>query len=156
MKFLVDAMLGKLARLLRIFGYDAVYAEEVEKSAPDMKLLEFAIEDERLILTRDLPFHKKAQDHSIYLDGMDAYENLLTLEKKLKLKLDFSLNNARCSVCNSLLEKIQNKNLLINEIKSDTFQNHDDFYRCLNPNCNKIYWKGSHIDKIEAKLKKKA
>ncbi|MFX1276878.1 MAG: DUF5615 family PIN-like protein [Promethearchaeota archaeon] len=156
MKFLVDAMLGKLARLLRIFGYDTVYAEEVEKSAPDLKLLDYSIKNNRIIITRDLPFHKKAKDHSIYLDGTDAYENLLKLEKELNLKLDFSMNNARCSKCNSLLEKVKDKKSIINQIESDTFQNYEYFYMCLNPKCKKIYWKGSHIDKIFNKLKKKA
>ncbi len=156
MKFLVDSMLGKLARLLRIFGYDSVYAEEVEKSAPDSKLLEYAIKNDRIIITRDLPFHKKAGDQTIYLEGLDAYENLLKLEKELNLKLEFSMNKARCSMCNSFLEKIEDKSSIENEIESDTFHNYDEFYRCTNPICNKIYWKGSHIDKIINKLKKKA
>ena len=156
MKFLVDSMLGKLARLLRIFGYDTVYAEEVEKSAPDSRLLEYAIENDRIIITRDLPFHKKAQAQSYYLNGLDAYENLLKLEKELKLNLDFSINKARCSVCNSMLKKINDKNSIVNEIESETFHNYDDFYKCTNPKCNKIYWKGSHIEKIISKLKKKA
>jgi len=156
MKFLVDSMLGKLARLLRIFGYDTVYAEEVEKSAPDSKLLDYAIENDRIIITRDLPFHKKARDRSFYVDNLDAYENLLKLEKELNLKLDFSMENARCSVCNSILEEIEDKKSLTNEIESETFHNYDHFYTCLNPKCNKIYWRGSHIDKIINKLKKKA
>ena len=154
MKFLVDSMLGKLARLLRIFGYDTVYAEEVEKSAPDSRLLQYSIENDRIIITRDLTFHKKAKDYSIYLNGDDAYENLLLLGKKLNLNFDFSIKNARCSICNSKLKKVKDKKAIINFIESNTFNNYEDFYMCLNPECKKIYWKGSHIDKIIKKLKK--
>ncbi len=156
MKFLVNSMLGKLARLLRIFGYDTVYAEEVEKSAPDSRLLEYAIENDRIIITRDLPFHKRAKDRTIYVEGFDAYENLLKLEKKLGLTLTFSLNKARCSTCNSVLKKIDDKTTIVNDINPNTFQDHDEFYQCLNTRCNKIYWEGTHIEKIVKKLNEKA
>ena len=61
MKFLVDAMLGKLVHFLRIFGYDTVYADELETyfnmtPVSDEKLLEYAEKENRIIITKDLPF----------------------------------------------------------------------------------------------------
>jgi len=153
MKFLTDSMFGKLTRLLRIFGHDTVYSEEVMKSAPDLELLKHAIKHDRIVLTRDKPFHEKAKNNSIYLEKLDAYDNLLHLQKKIDLELDFSIKNARCSACNSSLERVEDKNSIRDKIKQDTFNSYQDFYRCLNPKCDKIYWRGSHIDKIISKLK---
>jgi len=156
MKFLTDSMFGKLTRLLRVFGYDTVYAEEIMKSAPDSELLKHAIEQNRIILTRDKIFSEIAKNNSIYLEKIDAYDNLLQLHRNLNLELDFSIKSARCSACNSSLEKVEDKNSIRDKIMEETFNSFQDFYRCSNPICNKIYWKGSHIEKIINKLKKKA
>jgi len=156
MKFLTDSMLGKLTRLLRIFGQDTVYAEEIMKSAPDSELLKHAIENDRIILTRDKPFSEIAKQNSIYLEDIDAYVNLLWLQKEINLTLDFSIKNARCSTCNSPLNKIENKESIKDQIMEETFNSFQEFYSCSNPKCNKIYWRGTHIEKIINTLKKKA
>lgn len=156
MKFLTDSMFGKLTRLLRIFGHDTVYAEEIMISAPDSELLKHAIENDRIILTRDRPFSEIAKQNSIYLEDIDAYVNLLWLQREIDLTLDFSIKTARCSACNSNLEKVVDKESIKDKIIVETFNNFQDFYMCLNPNCNKIYWRGSHIEKIISNLKKKA
>jgi uncharacterized protein with PIN domain len=149
-------MFGKLTRLLRIFGYDTIYAEEVMKSAPDSQLLKYAIENDRIILTRDKPFSEIAKKNSIYLQDIDAYANLLWLQREIELILDFSIKNARCSACNSNLKKVEDNESIKNQIMQETFNSFQDFFKCLNQNCNKIYWRGSHIEKIINKLKKKA
>ena len=63
-KFLTDSMFGRLTRLLRIFGYDTVYANDLEdhfKVSPvsDDLLLKYALEHDRIVITRDYPFFKK-------------------------------------------------------------------------------------------------
>ena len=78
MKFLVDAMLGKLARFLRIFGYDTIYANDLISyynidPVPDEKLLEYALENERLIITKDFPFFSKIRGRGILLEGEGAW-----------------------------------------------------------------------------------
>ncbi len=156
MKFLTDSMFGKLTRFLRIFGHDTVYAEEIMVSAPDSELLKYALENDRIILTRDKPFSKIAKLNSIYLEDIDAYENLLRLQKEINLTLNFSIKNARCSTCNSTLNKVEDKESIKDQIMEETFNSFQDFYKCSNPKCNKIYWRGSHIEKIINKLKKKA
>ena len=156
MKFLTDSMFGKLTRLLRIFGHDTVYAEEIMESAPDSELLKYAIDNDRIILTRDKPFSELAEQNSIFLEDIDAYVNLLWLQREIDLTLDFSIQNARCSTCNSALDKIKDKASIKDQIMEETFNSFQDFYMCSNPKCNKIYWRGSHIEKIINKLKKKA
>ena len=96
MKFLADAMLGKLARFLRIFGYDTVYANDLEEyfsicPVPDNKLLEYAIEDDRIIITRDFPFYKKAKERCVYLEGEGVYNYLNQLQLKMNLIYNFNI-----------------------------------------------------------------
>ena len=154
MKFLTDAMFGKLTHLLRILGYDTIYAEDIEKSAPDDLLLEYAKKNDRLIITRDLPFHNRAKDYTFYVKEEDPYVVLSILRENYHLTFDVNIDNSRCSVCNSLLEEIDDKTKVLDKVKSDTYTHHNNFYQCLNSQCNKIYWKGTHIKDIVEKLKK--
>jgi len=158
MKFLADAMLGKLARFLRIFGYDVVYANDLEdhfqiSPVPDDKLLEYAKENERIILTKDLPFHKIARDISIFLEGEGTYYYLNQLKNEYNLEYNVIMENTRCSVCNSPLKCVKDKNLIKDYVKPETYKYFDEFYQCINPKCEKVYWKGTHIKDILKRLK---
>ena len=159
MKFLTDAMCGRLTRVLRIFSYDTIYANDLIdlfniNPVPDDKLLKFALKEDRIIITKDYIFHRKARDNSIYLEGEGVYNYLNQLKAKLGLIYDFNIQEARCSVCNSNLKKID-KELIKEEVKAETFKYHDNFFRCENLKCGKLYWKGSHIDNIMNKLEKR-
>lgn len=155
MKFLTDAMLGRLTRLLRIFGYDTIYAEDIEHSAPDDLLLEYAIKHERIVITKDYPFFRKAGDErAFFLGGKGVYNYLSQLKKEFDLNFNFHMRDARCSVCNSPLTKVTHKESIKGHVKEGTFEHYEEFYRCLNPDCGKIYWRGSHIDDIIEKINK--
>lgn len=158
MKFLVDAMLGKLVRFLRIFGYDTVYADDLEKyygmsPVSDEKLKEYAEKENRIIITKDLPFYNKTRANSIYLKGEGVYNYLNQLKYKLNLNYQFQIDHARCSLCNSALERVQKKSDIKEEVLAQTYNNYDEFYRCSNLDCRKIYWNGPHIDDILNKIK---
>ena len=67
MKFLTDAMLGKLTRFLRIFGYDTIYANDLigyycENPVQDKNLKEYALLSNRLVITKDLPFYNETRE----------------------------------------------------------------------------------------------
>jgi len=156
-KFLVDAMLGKLSRFLRIFGYDTVYANDLEDDfdetpISDDKLLEYAQQHNRIIITRDFPFHHKAPN-SIYLEGRGIYNYLKQLKKKLGLKYNFNIQNARCSSCNSEIEKITSERAE-KYVEPKVLTHIKEFYQCKNPKCRKVFWKGTHIEDISKKLSK--
>ena len=160
MKFLVDSMCGRLARFLRIFGYDTVYANDLEEyfsisPVPDNKLLEYAIEDDRIIITRDFPFYKKAKERCVYLEGEGVYNYLKQLQLKLNLAYNFIMEQARCSVCNSHLDKVIDKSSIRDDVQDETYKHYDDFHRCKNSNCRKVFWRGTHIEDIIKKLKEK-
>ncbi|MFW9937676.1 MAG: DUF5615 family PIN-like protein [Candidatus Thorarchaeota archaeon] len=158
-KFLVDAMLGKLARFLRIFGYDTVYANDLEdifhlSPLPDEKLRDYARENNCIILTKDYEFFRTLKDKCIYLEGVGVYNYLRQLRYKLNLNYSFKMENARCSICNSRLERVKDKKSLANEVLNETYRNYDEFYQCTNSKCKKVFWKGTHIIDIVQKLKK--
>ncbi|MFW9999807.1 MAG: DUF5615 family PIN-like protein [Candidatus Hermodarchaeota archaeon] len=157
MKFLVDAMLGKLSRFLRIFGFDTIYANDLIgyfniDPVPDEKLIDYAKRNRRIIVTKDYVLYKHYEDKSIFLSGEGIYNYLKQLNKKLGLNFKFNLKQARCSMCNSQLERVQNKNSIKMYVLEETYNNYTEFYQCSNLQCKKVYWQGSHIEDIEYKL----
>lgn len=157
MKFLVDSMLGKLARFLRIFGYDTIYSNDLTDRimidpVPDEKLIYFAKKNDRFIITKDLMLHKSFIERSLYLQGEGIYHYLNQLKRKLNLNFEFSFECARCSICNSILLKVQDKTEIEDFVLPDSFNNYSEFYRCTNLICKKVFWKGTHIEDIEKKL----
>jgi len=157
MKFLVDAMLGKLARFLRIFGYDTVYANDLIEHynldpVPDIKLKEYAQLTNRIVITKDLPFYKKIIDNGIFLEGEGIYSYLNQLKQKVNLQLIFNFQNTRCSTCNSTLQEVANKITVKEHVKHETFLNYNEFFQCVNPACKKVFWNGPHIADINRKI----
>ena len=157
MKFLVDAMLGKLARFLRIFGYDTVYANDLIgyyniNPVPDNKLKQYAQSTNRIVITKDLPFYKEIMERAIFLEGEGIYSYLDQIKQKLNLQLLFNIEKARCSTCNSPLKEVDNKLLIKKLVKPQTILNYNEFFQCINPSCKKVFWNGPHIADINKKL----
>ncbi len=157
MKFLVDAMLGKLTRFLRIFGYDTIYANELIDyfkidPVPDEKLVDFANKNNRIIITKDYPLYNQNKDNVIFLSGEGIYNYLHYLNKEIGLNFKFNIKKARCSVCNSPLKRVVSKSSIKDYVLQDTYNNYNEFYQCSNLQCKKVYWQGSHIEDIEEKL----
>ena len=159
MKFLADSMLGKLARFLRIFGFDTIYANDLidhfkMDPVPDEKLIEYANKDDRIIITKDYPLYKNYKEKSVYLRGKGIYNYLHQLNKTFGLNFKFNITQARCSICNSYLNKVPSKNSIKDLVLKDTYNNYNEFYQCSNLQCKKVYWQGSHIEDIEDRLDK--
>ena len=158
MKFLTDAMLGKLTRFLRIFGYDTIYANELidfyfANPVPDKNLKEYALLRNRIVLTKDLPFYNEIKETAILLKGKGIYNYLNQLKRSLNLVYDFNIEKARCSVCNSMLKRISDKNSIKEYVKHETFKNYDEFFKCNNLACQKVFWNGPHIADIIKSLR---
>ena len=139
MKFAADTMLGRLARWMRLLGFDVLYPE----TADDKELLKFA--GERIILTRDKDLGKKK--NVLLIKSVSVDEQLKQVMNELNLKISNPLS--RCSVCNQTLVEA-NKKSVENLVPERIYTNHNTFWRC--PDCNRIYWKGSHYDKIIRKV----
>ncbi len=139
MKFLVDQMLGKLAKYLRFMGYDTFYTNE---PVSDRELIEIAKKENRIILTRDKVIAQNVPG-SVYLKGSSLKEQFLELNQNIKITKIAILS--RCSVCNSVLEKVD-KEAVKNLVPEYIYLHNTEFYVC--NNCKKVYWYGSHTKKI--------
>ncbi|MGI0083002.1 MAG: Mut7-C RNAse domain-containing protein [Nitrosopumilaceae archaeon] len=144
--FVVDAMLGNLAKKLRILGYDSTYFSSIE----DQKLVVIAKNEKRIILTKDEHLAKDAQKQgvvAILIRGNDEFEQIAQINAKIKLgKFTIDTINARCIACNGKLHPIE-KYRLINKIPDGVLEREKKFWMC--DGCKKIYWEGTHFEKLQ-------
>ena len=149
--FLVDAMLGKLAKKLRILGFDTVYSSDKE----DNELIQIAKNEKRILITKDVQLAKKCtknQVETIELTGLDEIEQFVQINDKVNLgKLLVKGSVSRCTLCNGVLEIIEKK-YVQNSIPDGVLENSEEFWKC--KNCKKIYWEGSHITNLQKFLEK--
>lgn len=143
MKFLCDEMLLRLGRWLRAAGYDT---EIAEPGATDRSLMKKAVEEGRLMLSKDkkLREFKGAHGRLVLLQGSKMDECAEELTKKLGvdwLRKPFS----RCLLCNAPLVPGGGKNW---EVVPPNMRG--KAYHC--PRCEKPYWEGAHVWRMRAKL----
>ncbi len=144
-RFIVDTMLGRLARWLRILGYDTVYHRRLE----DWKILKIASEENRIIITRDTGLHRRALNKglkSILLEPDDMAERLALIAYLTGIRLYIDLDRTRCPICNTPLLRVSKKDVK-DKVPRKVYELHDDFWIC--PRCGKVYWMGSHWRMIE-------
>ncbi len=154
-EFAIDAMLGNLARKLRILGFDAKYFSSIEDDA----LIRLGKEENRVIVTKDEALTKSAEKtglKTILIKGNDEIDQIIQITSKLGLS-NFVMNtdSSRCVNCNGILESVE-KSRLVNMIPTGVFDRQDQFWMCTD--CKKIYWEGTHFIKLQefvAKLNKR-
>ena len=143
-KFIADAMLGSLARKMRIFGFDTLYFV----GGGDAELEDLARVGKRVILTSDRPLFKHAQGRGLrvfLVEGKTDRARLLSVQKQTGLGIALGMGKgreSRCAVCNSELEVIEKRDDAANAIPPKVIGRHRLFYRC--PSCSRLYWRGKH------------
>jgi hypothetical protein len=150
MRFLLDGMLGKLTRWLRMLGYDASY----QNDSSDSYLLSTAKSGSLILLTADEELYRTAMFRGIQsflVRGKTEPERLAELAERYKLRLEIDTSKSRCPSCGSTIKETE-KESLRNLVPAATFKVYKTFWVCTNPNCAKIYWQGSHWKKIEQTL----
>ena len=142
--FFVDAMLGNIARKLRLLGYDSEYFSDID----DKKLIDSA--KERIIISKDTGLIKNAQKlgiRSVHITKEDEVEQFFEILDAVNLKrIQINGNTARCPKCNSLTELVD-KDTIKEKIPQGVFKSNDMFWRC--KCCNQIYWEGTHIKNLQ-------
>lgn len=144
-RFIVDTMLGNVARWLRMLGYDTLY----DRGYEDWKILAIARKEKRIIITRDRGLHHRALNNgikSIYLDMDDMAERLAYISYISGIRLYIDLERSRCPICNGELRKVKKKEVE-GKVPGKVYRIHEDFWVCTR--CGKTYWIGSHWKKIE-------
>jgi uncharacterized protein with PIN domain len=143
-RFLCDEMLGKLAKWLRLLGYDTSYI----KTKDDGILLVIAEQEGRILLTRDKALHQRAKD-SAYILSDDPDEQLQQVFQDYKLSKDKALTI--CSVCGRSLRQVV-KEKAEGKVPEKVYELQDEFWYCAK--CHKFYWKGTHVEKIVGRIEK--
>ncbi len=148
-RFICDVMLGKLAKWLRIMGYDTLYFRAID----DSELIRIAKQEQRIILTRDIALaHDKKVGKAVLLYSNDIQGQLK--EFLLFFKINFKeMPEAlpRCVNCNGELVIIDKQSIL-NDAPEYVFLSKNSFLRCYN--CGKVFWQGSHMKKIDKTIEK--
>lgn len=146
MKFLVTKELGRLAKWLRILGYDTVYFKEENKSS----LIIEALREERIILTRNKRFSPPRSVRFLWIENNSTKEQILQVIKELNLSLDEDVMFSRCTICNEEISQVP-KDKVKDRIPEYVFKTQADFFSCLN--CQRIYWQGTHWGNVTSIMK---
>jgi hypothetical protein len=139
-------MLGRLAKWLRIIGYDTVYFQEIS----DREFVSIALKENRFILTRDTLLVKRRNVKDFLLvEGDHFRDQLYFVVKRLKLDPNAGIFT-RCVRCNTLLEGV-NKGDICLMVPDYVFETQDLFKMC--QTCKKVYWGATHRYRMKEELK---
>ena len=143
--FIADVMLGKLARWLRILGYDTVWEEGIE----DDDLVARARREGRMVLTRDRGLPREWRvDNVLLVDSDEPLEQLREVVEGLGLDWKEGLFT-RCSVCNTPLVGA-GEEAVAKQVPEEVRERKEDFAWC--PSCRQVYWSGGHVERMLGRL----
>ena len=145
MRFIVDCMLGKLAKWLKILGFDTIYFSKIE----DSDLLVLAQKESRVLLSRDNGLMEKSRSiKTLFIDSEDWNTQVEQVLNEFELWEDVS-PYSRCIECNVELRDLPKKRAR-NLVTPFVFEQAESFALC--PECGRVFWKGTHHKNMEFKI----
>jgi uncharacterized protein len=138
--FICDVHLGKLARRLRLLGFDTIYRNDLE----DKEIIRVARTDQRIILTRDGEILSNQAVRSYRPDSIFQDEQVREILSVFNLRGQIR-PFSRCINCNGEIIPVD-KDSVIDLVPPRSGQFMEHFWRC--QGCRKIYWQGSHYKKL--------
>jgi uncharacterized protein with PIN domain len=144
-RFLVDEMLGEIARWLRLLGYDTHYFKDMS----DQRLIEHSKRENRVLLTCDHELHKRAIKKgvcSLLLGSTTLVNRLLTLAETYGLELRLNPADSRCPICNGVIKEVTDEGRLEGRVPERVRNKNKEFWICTS--CNRVYWIGGHWKNI--------
>lgn len=154
MKFVADRMLGKLAKLLRMIGYDAEYVKDADENA----IMTWS-EQHKVFLTRGRRFQNLKIDGIYFVSSNYPVHQLIEIIEKFKLELKDNEFFSRCLECNQKLSPAPAEDVQ-RRVPEYVQRTKKEFFIC--PKCRRIYWEGTHrnhmqeiIDTVKQGLKRK-
>lgn len=140
-KFILDVHLGKLAKYLRLCGFDTLYRKDYN----DIEIINISASEKRIILTHDVELLKnKKVTHGYWIRSQYLIEQLKEVLLRFNLKHQLS-PFTRCLECNGLLTKVSKEDIM-ERLLPETDKYFTDFRMC--SGCNRIYWEGSHYESM--------
>jgi uncharacterized protein with PIN domain len=140
-RFILTKELGRLAKWLRILGFDAEYFNEDNASS----LIIRALREERIILTRN---HRLPQARGIKIVCLSKEKIQAQVKEALsalKIKPDPAAMFSRCTICNVELSWLKKEDAR-GKVAEYVFNTQEDFVIC--PKCSRIYWQGTHFGNV--------
>jgi len=146
-RFVLDTHLGKLARLLRMLGFDSLYRTDFE----DSEIVDIAAEERRVILTRDVELLKaNAVTHGYWVRAISPNEQVREILERFDLYSQVRPFR-RCMVCNASIAAV-GKESVLDALPFRVKQMHKEFFRCAG--CQKVYWKGTHYHDMMTQIQR--
>jgi len=137
-RFVLDVHLGRLARYLRMSGFDTLY----QNRCTDERLAEVSRQEHRILLTRDVGLLKRSSvTHGYCLQATKPRQQLVEVVGRFDL-VRLTKPFSRCLRCNTLLVEA-GKDQVRRQLFAQVALLHDEFQRC--PDCGRAYWKGGHF-----------
>ena len=148
-RFIVDTMLGDLAKWLRILGYDTYYSTRAE----DWEILRRAEREGRIVVTMDGGLYNRARRRglrAVRITTFGAAQRLAELSLHVPVRLEADPAKSRCPECGGPLRVVRDKDSLRGRVPPAALEAYDTFYVCTR--CGRVYWEGSHWRNIRRVL----
>lgn len=147
-KLIADAMLGGLARWLRVLGLDTAY----DPALDDPELVDRALAEERVILTRDrrLIERRRARNHLLVRSEV-VDEQVAQVLSDLRVEPDPGALFSRCLRCNAPLREVPAEEAA-REVPPYVARTQERFRRC--PECGRIFWRATHARRMRTRLRR--
>lgn len=151
LNFMVDTNVGKLARWLRMIGYDAVFFE----NGDDAEMISQALKGNRVVITRDSHISKRGVATSgrlrvVLVESAQPENQMREVIRQLGLDQHFG-PFTRCLECNQRLEA-RPKGAVKGKVPPYVYRTQANFLEC--PACGRIYWRGSHWEAMRRRLER--
>ncbi|HLP71954.1 MAG TPA: Mut7-C RNAse domain-containing protein [Bacteroidales bacterium] len=146
-KFILDVHLGKLARYLRLSGFDSEY----DPGLKDNVIISRSLSGKRIILTRDKMLLKNRRvTHGYFVRSANPHVQIEEVVRRFDLASQMKAFT-RCLECNVRVEDVS-KEHIIDRLPEKTRTFYDRFWIC--PSCKRIYWEGSHYERMKEFVEK--
>jgi uncharacterized protein with PIN domain len=138
-KFVCDDHMGKLARYLRVAGYDTVFDNAMDNN----RLIQISLDDKRYILTRDRRLiERRLVRYYLLLESERWQDQIKVVADHFGLAFSKSRMFTRCLEDNSLTVPVGKEDIR-GRVWPYTYEHHNEFRTC--PQCQRIYWAGTHV-----------
>lgn len=142
-RFVVDVNLGRLARYLRLLGFDTM----ADGGLDDPDLVEASVEQRRILLTKDRGLLKRAAvTHGYFVRSVYPDDQIVEVVRRFDLSAVLD-PFGRCMECNGKIKAVARAEIehLLEPLTKLYF---DDFRRC--SECHRVFWRGSHVERLES------
>ncbi len=143
LRFVLDCHLGKLARRLRLLGFDCRYHRDFS----DERIVRCALEEKRVVLTCDRGILKRGPiTHGYCVRSRDPAVQVGEVLQRFDLHAQ-ARPFTRCTMCNGSIVRVATETVA-DRLDAGTRRHYDDFWQCRT--CGRVYWRGSHFDRMAA------